>query len=247
MPKLALQASLCYNQRVNIVALAGACDTALALINLYRRSIMDTIVPQDDTPYKRCTNPNCENPWLPATAEYFYPHKECKGGLRPECKQCVCARVKAYKLAYPEEYIARSRADYKVHAADRRAKQLLYMQTHPDQHREWSNAHVEEQRAYRRLHADDIRTRTRNRFALKKAAKGTHTAQQIREQYERQKGRCYYCQQKVKWSKHHVDHVIPLSRGGSNDISNLVIACPTCNLSKNDRLPHEWPKGGRLL
>lgn len=44
-----------------------------------------------------------------------------------------------------------------------------------------------------------------------------------------------------------VDHVVPLVKGGSNGPDNLVIACSTCNLRKNDKLPHEWPEGGRLL
>lgn len=31
-----------------------------------------------------------------------------------------------------------------------------------------------------------------------------------------------------------LEHVVPKSRGGSNDISNLRIACLTCNVAKND-------------
>jgi 5-methylcytosine-specific restriction endonuclease McrA len=46
---------------------------------------------------------------------------------------------------------------------------------------------------------------------------------------------------------YHVDHVVPLVRGGSDDPSNLVIACVPCNLSKGDKLPHEWKRSGRLL
>lgn len=36
------------------------------------------------------------------------------------------------------------------------------------------------------------------------------------------------------------DHVVPLSRGGTNDIENLVCACIPCNSSKSDRLLEEW-------
>lgn len=32
-----------------------------------------------------------------------------------------------------------------------------------------------------------------------------------------------------------IDHVQPLSRGGSNDISNAVLCCPTCNHKKGNR------------
>ena len=38
----------------------------------------------------------------------------------------------------------------------------------------------------------------------------------------------------------HCDHVIPLSRGGSNDMRNLATACEACNTSKGARTPSEW-------
>lgn len=37
-----------------------------------------------------------------------------------------------------------------------------------------------------------------------------------------------------------VDHVIPRSRGGSDDLENLVPCCGACNLAKGDRTPEEW-------
>jgi 5-methylcytosine-specific restriction endonuclease McrA len=44
---------------------------------------------------------------------------------------------------------------------------------------------------------------------------------------------------------YHVDHLIPLARGGHNNPSNIVITCPFCNQSKKDKTPYEWI--GRLL
>ncbi len=38
----------------------------------------------------------------------------------------------------------------------------------------------------------------------------------------------------------HCDHVVPASRGGSNEPENLTTACKPCNLSKHDRTPEEW-------
>jgi len=40
-----------------------------------------------------------------------------------------------------------------------------------------------------------------------------------------------------------VDHVVPLARGGSNDLDNLVPACATCNSSRGsnpDWRPPRW-------
>lgn len=36
------------------------------------------------------------------------------------------------------------------------------------------------------------------------------------------------------------DHVVPVSRGGSHDDTNLVTACVRCNRSKGSKLPEEW-------
>lgn len=42
---------------------------------------------------------------------------------------------------------------------------------------------------------------------------------------------CYYCKREATT----VDHVIPISKGGTNEESNLVAACKTCNSAKRDR------------
>ena len=41
-------------------------------------------------------------------------------------------------------------------------------------------------------------------------------------------------------SRHDFDHVEPLSNGGANDASNIVLACPWCNVSKSNRTIPEW-------
>lgn len=52
---------------------------------------------------------------------------------------------------------------------------------------------------------------------------------------------CVYCGENPEDLE--CDHVIPISRGGTNDLSNLATACMPCNRSKSDRLLSEW--GGR--
>lgn len=58
---------------------------------------------------------------------------------------------------------------------------------------------------------------------------------------------CYWCGVKCK-RKYHVDHYKALSKGGKHEVSNLVIACPTCNLRKNAKDPLEFAASvGRLF
>lgn len=40
----------------------------------------------------------------------------------------------------------------------------------------------------------------------------------------------------LQGAEFHIDHVIPTSKGGSDELDNLALACVSCNLSKSDRL-----------
>jgi HNH endonuclease len=50
-------------------------------------------------------------------------------------------------------------------------------------------------------------------------------------------GPCAYCGDEAQLQ---VDHVIPLSRGGTDDRDNLRPACKRCNMEKLDFTPQEW-------
>lgn len=47
---------------------------------------------------------------------------------------------------------------------------------------------------------------------------------------------CQYCGRKAPDVALEIDHVIPVSKGGTNDIDNLVTACYDCNRGKSDRM-----------
>lgn len=61
---------------------------------------------------------------------------------------------------------------------------------------------------------------------------------EIREFVEsRANGRCEYCKAAVIFSPHHftIDHILPVSAGGSDELSNLAYACFACNRYKQDK------------
>lgn len=47
---------------------------------------------------------------------------------------------------------------------------------------------------------------------------------------------CFWCGRK-RLRDYHVDHFVPLSRGGKHEIRNLVIACGPCNIRKSATMP----------
>ncbi|MEH2358099.1 HNH endonuclease [Nostoc sp.] len=48
---------------------------------------------------------------------------------------------------------------------------------------------------------------------------------------------CGYClsPQRLVMARLEIEHIIPISKGGSNDESNLWLACPLCNRYKSDK------------
>lgn len=59
--------------------------------------------------------------------------------------------------------------------------------------------------------------------------------------FKRDNYTCRYCGERA--GKLECDHIIPISRGGNNNETNLVTACFVCNRSKRSKLLSEW-KGG---
>lgn len=51
---------------------------------------------------------------------------------------------------------------------------------------------------------------------------------------------CWYCGQEMAPSKLTKDHVFPRSKGGANDMDNIIMVCKTCNSSKGNMDLFEW-------
>jgi 5-methylcytosine-specific restriction endonuclease McrA len=65
-----------------------------------------------------------------------------------------------------------------------------------------------------------------------------HNRERKRRQLASRDGgaRCHYCGVRQKLRRLTIDHVIPSSRGGSNTLTNLVLACEACNHAKADHI-----------
>lgn len=54
--------------------------------------------------------------------------------------------------------------------------------------------------------------------------------------------KCHWCGKRISPADAHIDHVIPVSKGGSHCVSNLTAACSFCNVSKSASMPDEFNK-----
>jgi 5-methylcytosine-specific restriction endonuclease McrA len=170
-------------------------------------------------------------------------------------------RERAAKLKYREANREKERdyatARYAADPVKARAIAAAYRARHPDKvkaatetYRRANQKKVRQgYREYnttkrRALSPDKAKEYHRNKTARRKGAEGKVSAADERAQYTRQKGLCFWCG-KVVGKTYHVDHVIPLIKGGTNHPTNIVIACPTCNCSKGPKMPEVF--AGRLL
>lgn len=166
-------------------------------------------------------------------------------------------RLRAYRAANREKINAAHRAAnatperqaykaawYQANRERIRAK----AQAEPGKYREsniasaaaWKVANPEKAREHSRMNR-------RNRRAKAKKAGGTHTAADLAEILESQGHRCAYCRADLRKTPKHVDHIVPLARGGSNGRANLQYLCQSCNQAKNWKDPVDFAQSLGLL
>jgi hypothetical protein len=58
------------------------------------------------------------------------------------------------------------------------------------------------------------------------------------EIFDRDGLQCTYCGDEE--GPLEIDHIVPVTRGGTNDHANLCVACRRCNISKSNLLLSEW-------
>lgn len=139
----------------------------------------------------------------------------------------VIAMAKAYAAANREKVRARSKVWREANAETIAEKMAIWAK---------ANRHI-------------LRQHERRRRARKKGAEGSHTLAEVKALEKAQRGLCAApgCRAKLS-AGYHVDHIVPLARGGSDFIRNIQLCCPSCNHSKAARDPIEWAQSlGCLL
>ena len=56
--------------------------------------------------------------------------------------------------------------------------------------------------------------------------------------FKRDNWTCTYCGERAR--RLECDHIVAVSRGGSNEMDNLTTACRPCNRAKRDKSVQEW-------
>ncbi len=98
------------------------------------------------------------------------------------------------------------------------------------------NDHIEDYRAYDRKYAKDNPDKAREKSSKRRTAKtkagGSFTVAEWTALCKKHNNRCLCCGKKRRLT---ADHVIPVSKGGTSNISNIQPLCGPCNSSKRDK------------
>jgi len=111
-----------------------------------------------------------------------------------------------------------------VQNQNRKVFYLNNFQRHADNSKKWAENNPIKVRAIKAA----------NRAKRNKAPRYLVTSKEIEQMISKP---CFYCNQS---GSSHLDHIVPLSRGGSHSIGNLIGACAKCNLTKNAKTIMEW-------
>ena len=95
------------------------------------------------------------------------------------------------------------------------------------------------EKRWRDNNPEACRVKAANRRARIAEAGGLHTVDDIFEILIMQYGMCGICKCDLDISGYHVDHIVPIAKGGHNWPDNLQCLCPSCNLRKSDKMPED--------
>lgn len=76
-----------------------------------------------------------------------------------------------------------------------------------------------------------------NKSAVKRKR---YSEEQRREIYKKSGGCCQLCGRKISFTEMTVDHIMPISKGGSNDMDNTEATCRICNQFKSNIFPDQF-------
>ena len=125
------------------------------------------------------------------------------------------ARSAAWKAAHPEQDAKTKRAWYEANAVSERARVTAWRAGNPEK----------------------MRQQLANRRGRKAGNGGSHTLTEWREKRALFNNLCAYCGESKPLTR---DHKLPLSRGGTDDIMNIIPACRPCNSKKRTKTADEF-------
>ncbi len=167
-------------------------------------------------------------------------------GLAAYCRKCISEdrkinaekirlQTKTFRDSNPEKMKARSRRYYLKTAKQQCEKSRRYNAENR------VRVQQKQRRYYQENKAKFSRARDARRGKLREMISNFTKAQWLQKLIYFGNC-CYLCKTSLENVEIHIEHRIPISRGGSNWIANIAPACKKCNLTKNTKTEKEFRK-----
>ena len=145
-----------------------------------------------------------------------------------ECSEC--------KSVLPSDsYNSRKYCNDGCRNIARRKKNVKWQRTYYLKNKESINKKtvIRQRMKYRtdKIYREDDLTKGHNRRALIEGNGGKHTTDEWLSLIDEYKNKCAWCKEEKPLTR---DHIVPLSRGGTNKIENIQPLCSSCNSSKRN-------------
>ena len=179
---------------------------------------------------KTCSRCNQQKP---ATLEYFGKFKD---GLQAWCKPCRTE----YQAEYRQTPAGKATTAKYNKSEKSRAKNKRYKQSEKGKTTNARYDHSDKGKMMYRLAAACRRAR------IKENGVEEFSYEDLRIFWLGQNildDRCYYCLKSLPDGPEHIDHYIPVAKGGSHTKVNLRPSCADCNLKKRDKDPIDFKNG----
>lgn len=173
--------------------------------------------------------------------------------MTPEERERACAhrraayrRKREQELAYAAAYREANKEWLPAYWRESNKKRKPYFDAYKAQNREriasrraeWKEENRERVAAknaeWTRNNPEKNRLKSAARRALKKSSGGALSNGIVAQLMQAQSGLCACCGASLS-SGYHIDHIVPLSKGGRNSDDNVQLLTPACNLQKSDR------------
>lgn len=178
----------------------------------------------------------------------WYKNGSCKQCAKVNCREWrranpekVAAMNRSWREANPDQYREIYRNYWQANPDKKREKDRRWRRANPDKRaeteRRWRRANPEKtsehRRRWKKANPDSVKAHKHLRRARLAGSGGSYSSFEWEELCRQYDYRCVCCGKRKKLT---VDHVVPISKGGSSDISNIQPLCKRCNFSKGTKI-----------
>lgn len=152
---------------------------------------------------------------------------------RAENRDSLNAKTVAWQAANKEKFEAYQKSYLAANRGAAKERARLWRIKHPER------SHAQG-KAWRQSNKHMLVIKEQRRRARIKGVGGNLSKDIHARLMKLQKGKCAVCRTSLKRTRPHIDHHMPIAKGGTNTDDNVQLLCPHCNAKKSAKHPVDF-------